>query len=170
MKTTKNQIYGKKFGLKWLQVNVILFNAGGKEETQRYIFSFVSICSGTEAGLKLYLPEILKICQRGLHSQSWRLKGQAGRAISTIATKLASSLSPEHFNQIMKALVGCLAGRTWTGKVSELVDLSWFFFTLRLHFLKYLRPTHMLCGGAVVLFYLIFSPANFFVCRQLLKK
>lgn len=73
--------------------------------------------SGTEAGIKLYLPEIVQLLQETLQSQSWSTKAQAARAMSTVADKLGSNLGPPHLGNLLSALLVGLQGRTWAGKV-----------------------------------------------------
>ena len=46
------------------------------------------LVSGTEAGIRLYLEEIVNITCPALTSQSWTTKAQASATISTIAEKL----------------------------------------------------------------------------------
>ncbi|XP_070562742.1 proteasome adapter and scaffold protein ECM29-like isoform X2 [Ptychodera flava] len=75
---------------------------------------------GTEGGIRLYLSEIVDITERMLGSQSWHMKAQAASAMSTVATKLASTLKPPHLGSLLKALLKGLSGRTWDGKESLL--------------------------------------------------
>lgn len=72
---------------------------------------------GTEGGLRLYLTEIVTLCQKGLEAQSWPTKAQAARAMKTVASKLGANLGPPHLGMLLKALLAGLGGRTWTGKV-----------------------------------------------------
>lgn len=75
------------------------------------------MCLGTEAGLRLCLPEVVNIILSGLSSSSWTVKAQAGAAARTVADKLGRQLGPLHLAVLLTALVNSLAGRTWTGKV-----------------------------------------------------
>lgn len=79
---------------------------------------------GTEAGIRLYLDEIVSITWPALTSQSWTMKAQAAVTISAIAQKLGSSLSQPYLGQLLGALVSGLAGRTWTGKEALLSAVS----------------------------------------------
>ncbi|XP_071952576.1 proteasome adapter and scaffold protein ECM29-like [Antedon mediterranea] len=79
---------------------------------------------GTEGGIRLYLPELVTITQDALASQSWPRKAQGARAISTIASKLGSSLTQPHLGQLLKLVVKGLAGRTWDGKEELLKALT----------------------------------------------
>ncbi|XP_044163962.1 proteasome adapter and scaffold protein ECM29-like isoform X2 [Acropora millepora] len=79
---------------------------------------------GTEAGIRLYLEEIVSITCNALTSKSWTTKAQAAATISIIAKKLGSSLSQPYLDQLLCALVSGLAGRTWTGKEALLSALS----------------------------------------------
>ena len=51
-------------------------------------FDHVHLVSGTEAGIRLYLVEIVSITCSALTSQSWTTKAQAAVTISAIALKL----------------------------------------------------------------------------------
>ena len=55
--------------------------------------SILSHLSGTEAGIRLYLEEIVAITCASLTSQSWTTKAQAAVAISAIAQKLGEDVS-----------------------------------------------------------------------------
>jgi len=79
---------------------------------------------GTEAGIRLYLNEIVSITCPALTSQSWTTKAQAAVTMSAIANKLGSSLSQPYLGQLLGALVNGLAGRTWTGKEALLSAIS----------------------------------------------
>ena len=52
----------------------------------------VFLVSGTEAGIRLYLDEIVSITWPALTSQSWTTKAQAAVTISAIAQKLGRIL------------------------------------------------------------------------------
>ena len=77
------------------------------------------LMAGTEAGIRLYLTELVEITQTALGSQSWHMKAQAAATMNKIAAKLGSNLGPPHLGLLLGALVSGLAGRTWTGKVSK---------------------------------------------------
>ncbi|XP_020604939.1 proteasome-associated protein ECM29 homolog [Orbicella faveolata] len=79
---------------------------------------------GTEAGIRLYLDEIVSITCPALTSQSWTTKAQAAVTISAIAQKLGSSLSQPYLGKLLGSLVSGLVGRTWTGKEALLSALS----------------------------------------------
>ena len=72
---------------------------------------------GTEAGLRLCLPEVMSFIVNGLSSSSWSIKAQAGAAARTVAEKLGSRLGPPHLGVLINAVMKGLPGRTWTGKV-----------------------------------------------------
>lgn len=79
---------------------------------------------GTEAGIRLYLGEIVSITCSALTSQSWSTKVQAAVTMSAITKKLGSSLSQPYLGQLLSVLVSGLAGRTWTGKEAILSAIS----------------------------------------------
>lgn len=81
---------------------------------------WLEITPGTEAGIRLYLTEIVDLLQETLKSQSWSTKVQAARALSTVADKQGSNLGPPHLANVMTALLEGLQGRTWAGKESLL--------------------------------------------------
>jgi len=72
---------------------------------------------GTEAGLRLCLPEVVSIIITGLSSSSWTVKAQAGATACSVADKLGSQLGPPHLAVLLTSLLTALPGRTWTGKV-----------------------------------------------------
>ena len=83
----------------------------------RLVFIVYLSLTGTEGGIKLYLPEIVELLQETLQSQSWTTKAQAAAAMSTVADKLGSNLGPPHLGNLLSALLVGLQGRTWAGKV-----------------------------------------------------
>ncbi|XP_041357221.1 proteasome adapter and scaffold protein ECM29-like [Gigantopelta aegis] len=82
------------------------------------------VTPGTEAGLRLYLTEIVDLLYTSLESQLWSTKAQAAAAMSTVASKLGSNLGSPHLGVVLKALLTGLQGRTWEGKESLLQALS----------------------------------------------
>lgn len=79
---------------------------------------------GTESGVRLYLTEIIAICEQALQSSTWAMKAQAGRALSTVSEKLGSSLNDALVLSLVTLLVNSLQGRTWNGKESLVTALS----------------------------------------------
>ncbi|KAA0196167.1 hypothetical protein HAZT_HAZT009587 [Hyalella azteca] len=79
---------------------------------------------GTEAGLKLYLNEILLVCETAAASPNWTMKAQAGRTISALAAKVGALLSEKQAQALVMLLLGCLQGRTYAGKEHLLKALS----------------------------------------------
>lgn len=79
---------------------------------------------GTEAGIRIYLKEIVSILSLAIDSQQWKVKAQTARAISTIAKKLGSSLPQEQTQEFLLLLMNALSGRTWDGKETLLVALA----------------------------------------------
>ncbi|XP_023933323.1 proteasome-associated protein ECM29 homolog [Lingula anatina] len=79
---------------------------------------------GTEAGIRLYLKELVALCQVFLQSQSWHRKAQGALAIKTLASKLGSTLGPPQLGEVMRALLSGLTGRTWPGKETLLTAIS----------------------------------------------
>ncbi|TRY72263.1 hypothetical protein TCAL_11939 [Tigriopus californicus] len=79
---------------------------------------------GTEAGIRIYLKEIMSILSLAIESQQWKVKAQTARAISTIAKKLGSSLPTEQTQEFLILLLNALSGRTWDGKETLLVALA----------------------------------------------
>ena len=74
--------------------------------------------AGTEAGIRLYLKELVDLTQTALESQSWHVKAQAAATMSTMANRLGANLGPPHLGMLLTAVLKGLSGRTWTGKVS----------------------------------------------------
>jgi len=83
---------------------------------------------GTEAGLRLYLAEIVELTQLALSSSSWSIKAQGAEAMVTIGEKLKANLGPPHLGSLLQSLLAALPGRTWTGKVNILDEP--YLFTL----------------------------------------
>ncbi|KAK9746868.1 Proteasome stabiliser [Popillia japonica] len=71
---------------------------------------------GTESGIRHNLEVICDTLKTALESPSWTMKAQAASAISTVATKLGSTMDLKHQNSLIKILLAGLAGRTWNGK------------------------------------------------------
>lgn len=76
---------------------------------------------GTEAGIRLYLSEIVSLLSTSILSQTWSLKSQTARAMATVAQKLGAQLCPPYLDQLLAALLEGLSGRTWEGKVIQLL-------------------------------------------------
>eukprot|EP00095_Tigriopus_kingsejongensis_P007808 maker-scaffold204_size260821-snap-gene-1.36 protein:Tk07808 transcript:maker-scaffold204_size260821-snap-gene-1.36-mRNA-1 annotation:"proteasome-associated protein ecm29-like protein" len=79
---------------------------------------------GTEAGIRIYLKEIVSVLNVAIESQKWAMKAQAARAISTICTKLGTSLPLKEQEEFMILLLNALGGRTWDGKQALLIALA----------------------------------------------
>ncbi|XP_076034919.1 proteasome adapter and scaffold protein ECM29-like isoform X2 [Oratosquilla oratoria] len=79
---------------------------------------------GTEAGVRLYLVEILAIAELALQSSNWDMKAQGARALSTVSEKLGTSLSNSQVSALITLLLTGLHGRTWTGKGALVTALS----------------------------------------------
>ncbi|KAI8774268.1 proteasome-associated protein ECM29 [Biomphalaria glabrata] len=94
------------------------------------------ITPGTEAGIRLYLPEIVALLSSSIQSQAWSVKAQSARAMATVAQKLGNQLESPHLDQIVLALVEGLSGRTWEGKESLLNALSVVCTSCRQEILK----------------------------------
>ena len=62
-----------------------------------FLFFFLSFSSGTEAGIRLYLDEIVSITCPALTSQSWATRAQAAVTISAVAQKLGKDLACYEF-------------------------------------------------------------------------
>lgn len=77
---------------------------------------WLDIVPGTEAGLRLYISDIVPYLQRAITSPSWKLKAQAGSAIGFIANSLKDQLEPVQRDVLLRILLDALAGRTWDGK------------------------------------------------------
>ncbi|XP_056020008.1 proteasome adapter and scaffold protein ECM29-like [Ostrea edulis] len=71
---------------------------------------------GTEAGLRLYLEEVVSLLGDTITSQSWATKSQAAAAMSSVASTLQDRLGPPHLGHLLRTLLAGLSGRTWTGK------------------------------------------------------
>lgn len=74
------------------------------------------VLSGTEAGLRLYLEEIVSLLGETITSQSWSTKAQSAAAMSSVASTLKERLGPPHLGHLLNTLLSGLSGRTWTGK------------------------------------------------------
>ena len=94
----------------------------GMHDKDGYYFFYLT---GTEGGVRLYLPELTELTQTALQSQSWSMKAQAAAAMNTMATKLGSNLGPPQLGLLLTALITGLAGRTWTGKVRKKITKWW---------------------------------------------
>lgn len=79
---------------------------------------------GTESAVKLYLTEIINICEQALQSNNWSMKAQTGRALSTVSQKLGSSMNDAIVVSLVTLLISSLQGRTWEGKESLVTALS----------------------------------------------
>lgn len=100
-------------------------NSGKKsDESSDWEDVWNEITPGTEAGIRLYLPEIVDLLSTCLQSQLWSVKAQAARAIATVADKLGSQLGPPHLAALLSAVTDGLSGRTWKGKEALLKALS----------------------------------------------
>ncbi|XP_015114658.1 proteasome adapter and scaffold protein ECM29 [Diachasma alloeum] len=74
------------------------------------------IAHGTESAIKQNLTLITSKLNSALESASWTTKAQAANAVSTVATKVGSSMDENSRNGLLKILVNGLQGRTWNGK------------------------------------------------------
>lgn len=79
---------------------------------------------GTESGVRLYLTEIIAVCEQALQSSNWEMKAQAGRALSTVSQKLGSNMNDALVESLVTILTNSLQGRTWTGKESLVIAMS----------------------------------------------
>ena len=93
--------------------------------TQRQLSLLTILISGTLTGLKLYLSEIISLCEQLFDSQSWDRKAQAASTISAISKSLFSStdtqnanlVKPEVVNKLLVMLLTSASGnRFWRGK------------------------------------------------------
>ncbi|BFY99626.1 hypothetical protein BsWGS_02666 [Bradybaena similaris] len=82
------------------------------------------IAPGTEAGIRLYLAEIITLLSSCLQSQIWSFKVQAAQAMATVAQKLQSQLGQPYLGDLLSSLLDGLSGRTWDGKEAFLKALS----------------------------------------------
>lgn len=95
-----------------------------KEECNMWTEVWQENVLGSFGGIRLYLQELITITQKALQSQSWKMKAQGAIAMASIS-KQTSSLVPPYLGMILSALMQGLAGRTWAGKVKELMPKSW---------------------------------------------
>lgn len=98
---------------------------------------------GTETGIRQNIEVICDTLKSALESPSWTMKAQvqilhlylyftlltcelfqAANAVSTVATKLGSTLESKHRNVLLQILITGLNGRTWNGKEKLLKALS----------------------------------------------
>lgn len=97
-----------------------------------YLPLFYFIYAGTESGIKLYLKEIISLCEESLTHQSWSRKAQAARALKVIASKLKSNLQAPHVGSILSVLLEGLNGRTYDGKEELLRAMTTICISCRL--------------------------------------
>ena len=79
---------------------------------------------GTEAGLRIYLTDIVAYLQRAITSSSWKLKSQSAAAIGSMARSLKGALEPAQRDGLLRILLDGLSGRTWQGKEHLLQALA----------------------------------------------
>ncbi|ORY87576.1 proteasome stabiliser-domain-containing protein [Protomyces lactucae-debilis] len=73
------------------------------------------------AAVRLYLPEILVLCETHLVSPVWRVKQLAARALADAAND--ANLADVDFERIFTLVVQALTGRSWNGKEQVLQAL-----------------------------------------------
>ena len=78
---------------------------------------WLDIVPGTEAGVRLYLAEIVAYLQRAITSKAWRLKAQAGAAVGSLAPSLRRLAAPDQRAALLRLLLDGLQG-----------SFSFFFF------------------------------------------
>ncbi|CAH0555694.1 unnamed protein product [Brassicogethes aeneus] len=97
-------------------------------ETQNTLNVWTEIWSeqspGTETGIRQNIENICEILKSGLESPSWTMKAQAANSVSTVASKLGTTMDPKHRNALLQILLIGLPGRTWTGKDKLLKALA----------------------------------------------
>jgi len=79
---------------------------------------------GTEAGVKLYINEIMNLCEISAQSNNWNMKAQTAKTLATVASKVGPYLTEEQTQNIIKIVVNLLQGRTWEGKEHVTLALS----------------------------------------------
>lgn len=79
---------------------------------------------GTEAGTRLYLPEIVGLLGVALDSPQWKVKAQAARAMGSVGSTLGSNVPLKVHQDLLTWLLNGLAGRTWDGKEDILIALA----------------------------------------------
>ena len=101
-------------------------NADGVDSTGVEIWQdiWTENTPGTEAGVRLFLNEIITICDLALQSSTWATKAQAGRALTTVSQKLGPSLTEDQIYKLVSLVLTGLQGRTWTGKEALVTALS----------------------------------------------
>ncbi|XP_019760174.1 proteasome adapter and scaffold protein ECM29 [Dendroctonus ponderosae] len=89
-------------------------------ETQHTLDLWVEIWSehspGTESGIRHNIEPICEMLKTALESASWTVKAQAANAVTTVASKLGSTLKLQHSNALLTILLAGLTGKTWKGK------------------------------------------------------
>ncbi|PIK34534.1 putative proteasome-associated protein ECM29-like [Apostichopus japonicus] len=80
--------------LAFLAMHEEVKDASKSEEGKESVWEDVWLDStpGTESGIKLYLKEIVSLCEESLNHASWSRKAQTARALKAIASKLKSNL------------------------------------------------------------------------------
>ncbi|RZC32274.1 proteasome-associated protein ECM29 -like [Asbolus verrucosus] len=79
---------------------------------------------GTETGIRQNIEVICDILKTALESPSWTMKAQAASAVSTVASKLGTTMEGKHRNALINILLNGLSGRTWNGKDKLLKALA----------------------------------------------
>lgn len=60
---------------------------------------------GTETGIRQNIEVICETLKTALESPSWTMKAQAANAVSTVATKLGSTMEAKHRNALLQILI-----------------------------------------------------------------
>lgn len=98
--------------------------AGNEATIEVWSDLWSEISPGTETGIRQNLSAILDILKTALESASWTTKAQAANAVSTVATKLGSTIDDSSREILLNILTNGLQGRTWNGKERLLNALS----------------------------------------------
>lgn len=101
-----------------------LFLKGNEATIEIWSDLWAEISPGTETGIRQNLSAILDILKTALESASWTTKAQAANAVSTVATKLGSTIDDSSREILLNILTNGLQGRTWNGKERLLNALS----------------------------------------------
>lgn len=98
---------------------VFLAMHGPKDEESSTVEMFeeiwTDISPARASGIKQHLPVIREEIEKSLNSSSWTKKVQAANAIKTICKEVSSGLG-EHREQLIRAMLAAVHGKTFDGK------------------------------------------------------
>eukprot|EP00039_Didymoeca_costata_P013908 m.217981 g.217981 ORF g.217981 m.217981 type:complete len:1891 (-) comp15896_c0_seq5:51-5723(-) len=72
--------------------------------------------AGNEAGIKLYIPELIELILPCFEDRSWNIKKQAAQALGSVAKNAYPGTLDKYAPQLLSVMEEALKGRTWDGK------------------------------------------------------